>query len=132
MAVVSQQRGQDARGTTWWASKGFRTRGGHLVLHLALVGVGITFLLPFVWLVSTSLKESGTEFANPPQWIPNPILWSNYKAALVDEVPFAHYFQNTLIIAVCATIGDVLVTSLSAYSFARLRWPGRNILFVCT
>ena len=104
MAVLSRHREQRARGTPWRASKGFRTRLGHLVLHLALIGVGITFLLPFVWLVSTSLKVSGTEFSNPPQWIPNPILWSNYKAALVDEVPFAHYFQNTLIIAVCATV----------------------------
>src|SRR5207302_1561847 len=94
-------------------------------------GVGVTFLLPFVWLISTSLKQAGTEFANPPQWIPHPIAWSNYRAALVDQVPFAHFFKNTLIIAVSATVGDVLVTSLSAYSFARLRWPGRNIVFVC-
>ena len=131
MAVLTRPEDKGARGIPWWTSRRFRTRIGHLVLHLVLVSVGVTFLLPFVWLISTSLKQAGTEFANPPQWIPNPITWSNYRAALVDQVPFVLFFKNTLIIAVSATVGDVLVTSLSAYSFARLRWPGRNIVFVC-
>src|SRR5205823_12224966 len=60
-----------------------RTQIGRLLLHLVLIAVGVTFLAPFAWLLSTSLKQSGTEFAYPPQWIPHPIMWSNYKSALV-------------------------------------------------
>jgi multiple sugar transport system permease protein len=132
MAAPAQIEELEARGVPAWTNQRLRRRVGHLALHLVLLGVGVTFLLPFVWMVSTSLKESGAEFAYPPQWIPHPILWSNYKTALVDVVPFTVYFKNTVIIAVGVTIGDVLVTSLSAYSFARLRWPGRDLLFVCT
>lgn len=132
MAVLARAEAIPARSVPWWTSRHWRSRTGRLVLHLVLIAIGVTFLLPFAWMLSTSLKESGTEFAYPPQWIPNPILWSNYKTALVDVVPFTIYFKNTVLIAVGVTIGDVLVTSLSAYSFARLRWPGRNALFVCT
>jgi multiple sugar transport system permease protein len=132
VAVVADDRRKATRRAQWPASRHARERVGHLVLHLVLIGVGITFLLPFVWLVSTSLKQSGMEFANPPQWIPDPVLWSNYHDALLSDVPFLVFFKNTAIIAAWVTVGDVLVTSLSAYSFARLRWPGRNILFVCT
>ncbi|HZS92109.1 MAG TPA: carbohydrate ABC transporter permease [Chloroflexota bacterium] len=131
MAVLTQVEKQEPRGTSLWLSKRVRERVGHLVLHLVLIGVGVTFLVPFVWMISTSLKQSGTEFVNPPQWIPNPIMWTNYKEALLADVPFLTYMKNTLIIAVAVTVGDVLVTSLSAYSFARLRWPGRNVLFMC-
>jgi multiple sugar transport system permease protein len=109
-----------------------RTQIGHLLLHLVLIAVGITFLAPFVWLLSTSLKQSGTEFAYPPQWIPHPIVWSNYKTALVDVVPFFVYFKNTMVITVGATVGDVLMSAVVAYSFARLRWPGRNVMFMAT
>ena len=109
-----------------------RAQIGHLLLHLALIAVGITFLAPFAWLLSTSLKQSGTEFAYPPQWIPHPIVWSNYKTALVDVVPFFVYFKNTMIITVGATVGDVLMSAVVAYSFARLRWPGRNAMFMAT
>ena len=109
-----------------------RTQIARLLLHLLLIAVGLTFLAPFVWLLSTSLKQSGTEFAYPPQWIPHPILWSNYKTTLVTVVPFFTYFKNTMTITVGATVGDVLMASLAAYGYARLRFPGRNLLFIGT
>lgn len=109
-----------------------RVQFGKLILHLVLIAVGITFLVPFAWMVSTSLKQSGTELVFPPQWIPRPIVWANYRTALVVMVPFLTYFKNTMIITVGATVGDVLASSLTAYSFARLPWPGRNVLFIVT
>ena len=109
-----------------------RTQLGRLLLHLVLIALGVTFLAPFVWLLSTSLKQSGTEFAYPPQWIPHPIMWSNYQTALVTVVPFFTYFKNTMTITVGATVGDVLMSAVVAYSFARLRWPGRNVMFMAT
>jgi multiple sugar transport system permease protein len=133
MAVLTRaERRPGARSATWQLGQKRGTQIGHLLLHLALIAAGVTFVLPFVWLLSTSLKQSGTELAYPPQWIPHPIMWSNYKTALVDVVPFFTYFKNTMIITVGATTGDVLMSAVVAYSFARLRWPGRNVLFMLT
>ncbi len=132
MAVLTQREEPTAHGVAWWGSRQRRQQVGHLLLHLLLTLFGLTFLLPFAWLVVTSLKQTGTEFVYPPVWIPNPIEWVNYKTALIDMTPFFMYAKNTLIITIGATVGDVLVSSLIAYSYARLRWPGRNIMFILT
>ncbi len=131
MAVLTEG-GPRVAPVAWYASRKRRGQAGRLLLHLVLILAGLTFVLPFIWMISTSLKVSGTEFAFPPQWIPNPALWDNYKTALLDTIPFFSYARNTLIITAGATVGDVLVTSLTGYSYARLRWPGRNIMFLFT
>ena len=130
MAVLTQEKSR-AR-LAWWSSQKRRKQVGHVLLHLLLIAAGLSFVMPFAWMVVTSLKESGTELIYPPQWIPNPAMWSNYKDALVNAVPFLVYFKNTMIVTVGATAGDVLMSAVVAYSFARLRWPGRNILFMLT
>src|SRR5438270_8250397 len=128
MAVLTrEERHAAARRAAWPLGQKRGTQIGHVLLHLVLIAAGVSFLAPFVWLLSTSLKQSGTEFAYPPQWIPHPIMWSNYKTALVDVVPFFTYFKNTMTITVGAMVGDVLMSAVAAYSFARLRWPGRNV-----
>jgi multiple sugar transport system permease protein len=132
MAVLAQDEGISARRVAWYGSSKRRQQIGHLLLHLLLIAVGIAFVTPFAWLIVTSLKESGTEFAYPPVWIPNPVEWVNYKTALFDTINFFGYAKNTAFITVSATVGDVLVTSVVAYSYARLRWPGRNIMFMFT
>ena len=115
---------------SWWSTQKGRTRLWHAVLHLVLIVFGITFLIPLLWMISTSLKTEGTELVYPPQWIPRPIAWSNYSTALMTMQPFFEYLRNTCVIAAGVTIGDVLSTSLAAYAFARLRFPGRNVLFM--
>ena len=133
MAVLTRaERRTGARSVAWQLGQKRGTQIGHLLLHLALIAAGVTFVLPFAWLLSTSLKQSGTELAYPPQWIPHPAMWSNYKTALVDVIPFFTYFKNTMVITVGATTGDVLMSAVVAYSFARLRWPGRQIMFILT
>jgi multiple sugar transport system permease protein len=97
--------------------------------YVVLTVVGIVLALPFVWLLSTSLKLEGTEFTFPPQWLPNPIMWSNYPAAL-ETVPYLAYARNTVIITVAATLGALVTASMSAFAFARVRFPGRNVLFI--
>lgn len=116
----------------WWQSRAGRKRLAHAALHIFLLALGVTFLLPLLWLLSTSLKQSGSELSYPPQWIPNPIEWVNYKVALVDLQPTFLYLRNTVIIAGGVTVGDVLAASLAAYGYARLRFPGRNIFFMGT
>jgi multiple sugar transport system permease protein len=84
---------------------------------------------PLLWLISTSLKEPGTEFVFPPEWIPNPIVWNNYVIALT-KLPFHLYFAHTLLITVVATAGAVVTASMAAFGFARIKFGGRDFLFV--
>src|SRR6266545_6658328 len=102
-----------------------------ILIHAALVPAAAVFLLPFLWMISTSLKSDAQLFAYPPIWIPNPLQWANYPRA-VTYVPFFTYLRNTLIIAIGSMIGATLSSSLVAYSLARIRWPGRQILLLLT
>jgi len=99
-----------------------------LVYPLLLVGT-FMMLLPLAWLLSSSLKASGLIFVVPPQWIPNPIVWENYTKVWT-MIPFALYTRNTLFITVVAIIGGVSSASICAFGFARLRFPGRDLLFL--
>lgn len=93
---------------------------------LVLTGVSIFILFPAVWMLSTSLKpDDQVALTN---WIPKPIVWSNYAKAL-KSIPFAQYFLNTTLYALVVVFADVLSNSLVAYGFAKLRFPGRNLLF---
>ena len=101
---------------------------GTAFAHLVLTVVSIGFALPFVWMISSSLKTQAQAFIFPPRWIPRPMLWSNY-AELLGVWQFGVYIRNSLTIAVPSLIGAVLSCSLAAYAFARLRGYGRNVLF---
>ena len=98
------------------------------IYFLLIVG-GIIILLPFFWMISTSLKVPGRELVYPPEWIPRPVQWSNYYEAWTI-LPFTRWLGNTLLITIFSIIGTVASVSLVAYSFARLRYPGRDILFL--
>jgi multiple sugar transport system permease protein len=93
------------------------------------MAVGAVFLLPLLWMVSTSLKTNRQIFVYPPQWIPNPVIWRNYSEVFY-YAPFLLYFRNTLIIVTLTILGTSISSSLVAYGFARLNGPGKNILFL--
>lgn len=96
--------------------------------YLVLSVVGITMLVPFLWMLSTSLKEAGAVFIFPPQWIPKPIIWENYIEAW-EAISLGRLYLNSIFVSVCITAGQVFTSSLAAYAFARLRFPGRDKLF---
>ncbi len=96
--------------------------------YLVLSFFALALALPLIWLISTSLKTGPQTFIMPPQWIPEPIVWQNYPEAF-QAVPFASYFWNTLTVVFWATAGTVFTASLTAFAFARLRFPGRSFLF---
>jgi multiple sugar transport system permease protein len=102
---------------------------GHLLVHATLIVIALASMMPLLYMVSTSLKASGREFAFPIEWIPNPIVWGNYDTALT-RVPTLTFFKNTLIVTVLTLIGELLTASLVAYGFARARFPGRDFLFI--
>ncbi|OGS34840.1 MAG: sugar ABC transporter permease [Elusimicrobia bacterium RIFOXYC2_FULL_34_12] len=100
------------------------------ISYILLTAIGISMILPFVWMVSTSLKEAGAVFAYPPEWIPNPFVFRNYSDAW-EAVRFARLFWNSVFVAICTTVGQVITSSLAAYAFARLDFPGKDKLFLC-
>lgn len=107
----------------------FKKISDQLVKHLILIIVGILFILPLVWMVSTSLKTNRQIYVYPPQWIPGPVIWLNYPAVF-DYAPFLLYLRNTLTIAALCVLGVSFSCSLVAYGFARLNAPGKNFLFM--
>lgn len=100
-----------------------------LLLHAVLLAGAAIALLPFFWMLSTSLKTQAQVYVYPPILVPLPPHLENYPAALVSR-PFGLFFRNTLIIAVAVIVGDILSCSMVGYGFARLRFPGRSVLFV--
>lgn len=100
-----------------------------VLVYALLIAFGAVVALPFFWLVSTSLKAPGQLFKLPIEWIPNPFMWSNYPRA-TTYIPFFTYFGNTLYIAGFNVIANVISSSLVAYGFSRINWPGRNAVFI--
>jgi multiple sugar transport system permease protein len=93
-----------------------------------LLVMSLVMLLPFVWLVTSSLKSQIQIFQYPPQLIPDPFQWDNYSKALTFK-PFGLYLKNTAIIVGLNVIGVVFSSSFCAYGFARINFRGRNFWF---
>jgi len=101
----------------------------NLALHGALLLGSTVMVLPFLWMVSTSLKAPGFIFRYPPQWIPDPVVWKNYMDT-VRAMPFGRFYLNSLFVAVSVTALQIFTSTLAAFAFARLRFWGRESLFL--
>ncbi|GAC1650781.1 MAG: carbohydrate ABC transporter permease [Herpetosiphon sp.] len=99
-----------------------------LILHVLLIGGAIIMVMPFIWMLSTSLKPQSAALRIPPQWIPTHPLWRNYPDVLAN-MRFARYFGNSMIVAVGRVTGQLITCSMAAFAFARLRFPGREKVF---
>lgn len=100
-----------------------------IMKYLVLIVLAATYVLPFYWMATSALKNDAQVYTVPPVWIPNPAFWENFKNAWT-MLPFNRYVFNTVVkYAIPTTIGTVLSSSIVAYGFARLRWPGRDKLF---
>ncbi|MGC8837305.1 MAG: carbohydrate ABC transporter permease [Anaerolineae bacterium] len=97
-------------------------------LQIFLTALVITFLVPTIWMVVSSFKASTEIFAHPIVWIPKKWLWRNYVEA-ATILPLGRFALNTLIVTSVATLGTVVSSAIVAYSFSRLRWPGRDFFF---
>jgi len=99
------------------------------LLFLVAVGGSIIFLIPFAWMVSTAGKPGELIWKIPPVWIPPTYIWKNY----IDSwllLPFPTFYLNTLKITAFTVVGVLISSSLAGFAFARLRFPGRDILFI--
>jgi multiple sugar transport system permease protein len=99
-----------------------------LACYITVALVALLFLIPWIWLVSTSLKAPNQIVEIPPRLIPNPVMWINFWYA-VTYIQFPLYLSNTLMISGLTVIGRVFSCTVVAYSLANINWPGRGILF---
>lgn len=112
-----------------YTSKKVRQKIVSISLTILLALVGIMILLPILWMLSTSLKEQGEVFIIPPKWIPRPIHWDNYPKAL-DFMNAQVVYGNTILVTSVAILGTIISSTLVAFAFARLRAPGKEVLFL--
>jgi len=102
---------------------------GKILLYAVLIGVSIFTLIPFVWMISSSLKLDREVFVYPIRWIPETFHWENFRL-IWEKVPLLTYFKNTAFIAIVVTFLQTLTSSFAAYAFAKLNFKGRDVLFL--
>jgi multiple sugar transport system permease protein len=128
-ATVVRAKALERYGETGLTQHKRRIEWTHVAAWIVLLLGSLVMLAPVFWMVSTSLKLKAQIFHYPPVWIPDPFVWSNYSEAMT-AVPFDRYAVNTFIICVANIAGVLISSSIAAYAFARLRFPGRDVLFV--
>lgn len=112
-------------------SKKWTGRVQTVVIHGILLAGAVIVLIPFLWMLSTSLKPPTQVSKFPPVWIPHPIVWSNYVTALtIFPIPFWIFVRNSLFMSASITIGTVMSNAIVAFAFARLRFRGSQVLFL--
>jgi multiple sugar transport system permease protein len=127
--VGSPEFAPTARTMAWWRRRSVGRNVGRTVAIIVLLLGAIIVIFPIVWMLSTSFKNIEETQAIPIKWIPSSLQWSNFPTALT-VLPFATYFRNTAIITFTSLVGTVFSAALVGYGFARLRAPGREVLFL--
>jgi multiple sugar transport system permease protein len=100
-----------------------------VIIYALLIGLSVLFILPFMWMISTSLKQQQDVFTYPPSFFPNSFEWRNYIAGWTI-LPFTTFLINSLIVTISNVVGNLISCSLVAFGFARLQARGRNVLFL--
>ncbi|WP_085522963.1 carbohydrate ABC transporter permease [Tuberibacillus sp. Marseille-P3662] len=106
-----------------------KTRTSKVLLHVVVSLGALLMIFPFLWTLSSSLKDMSQIFVVPPTWIPDPFVWSNYPDSLT-AMPFALAYLNSIKISGIIVVVDLLTASMAAYAFAKIRFRGSNILFI--
>src|SRR4051812_49083578 len=99
------------------------------IVGIVLVLLACLWLAPVIWTLSTSLRTPAQSFSLPPKWLPTDLAFSNY-AQVFDSVPFAAILLNSVKVSLAIVLGQLVTASLAGYAFARLNFPGKNILFI--
>jgi ABC-type glycerol-3-phosphate transport system permease component len=131
MTVTAEERRvlAPSRTIAWYQRKSTRALIWKIIAFALLTVVAILFFAPVVWMFSSSLKDNLHVLDG--KWIPSPAHWDNYKQGWIKNgANFSQYARNTLVVTISSVAGVVISSSMVAYSFARLRWPGRDALFI--
>jgi multiple sugar transport system permease protein len=113
------------------AALGFTSRRSlkWAILYGSLLVAAATMIMPFLWMLSTSLKADQFVLTMPPQFLPRPLTLDSYQR-LMELFPIAHMFFNSLFVAVVTTVGQVFISAMAAYAFARMQFRGRDVVFL--
>lgn len=119
------------RATSYGWTRRRRARAQWAIRSVAMWIFALLFLLPFVWMLSSSLKTNMAVFAIPVQWFPSPAQWANYAKVWIEgDPPMAVFFANSLTVSGLGVIGDLTTSALAGYAFARLSFKGRDRIFM--
>jgi multiple sugar transport system permease protein len=113
----------------WVARRSAQTRVQQLITYALILVGAVVMLVPLLWLLSSSFKDTARIFIYPPQWIPDPWRVENY-GKVFEQIPFVRFYWNTILVTGLAVTGQIISASLVAFGFARLRFPGRDLLFL--
>ncbi|MEK8128315.1 carbohydrate ABC transporter permease [Paenibacillus filicis] len=102
----------------------------NLPIYAALSLIALIILFPFMWMLTTSLKDPTKIFLFPPQWIPNPVSWTNFTQVFVSQPDFPLYFFNSAYIAIVVTVATCLFAALSGYAFGKMNFRFKNVIFL--
>ncbi len=97
--------------------------------YVTVILLALAVMVPFIWMLVTSLKDQTEVFAYPPTWIPQQPQWQNYLEVW-KEAPFGRYFLNSTIVALAVTVGQLIACILAAFAFARMNFKGKNAMFL--
>jgi multiple sugar transport system permease protein len=100
----------------------------HALLYLLMLGLVALMVIPFAWMLSTSLKAQQYILETPPRLIPDPLTFESYTG-LAERIDIGRVAFNSIFVAIATTAGQILISAMAAYAFARLRWRGRNLVF---
>jgi multiple sugar transport system permease protein len=113
-----------------WQAREYAPRNtGTWMTYGLAIALGISMLVPFLWMVSTSLMDEFDVYRFPPLMLPPDPVWSNYPNALTSA-PFARFFLNSAVMSLFIVIGHLFTAATAGYAFARLRFPGRDKVFI--
>lgn len=101
---------------------------GAVLAHAVVYALALVTIAPFLWMLFTSFKELPEILVYPPRWLPEKITFENFQNAFT-AAPFGRYYFNSIFVAATVTVGQLITCSLAAYAFARLHFPGRDVLF---
>lgn len=109
--------------------RGRRVRPSRVVAYVLLTALSLAVMVPFAWMLSSSLKLDNEVFTVPIRWIPQELHWENFRT-IWTQIPMLTYLRNSAFLSITITILQVLTGSFAAYGFAKVRFPGRDVLFL--
>lgn len=101
-----------------------------IIFTIVMGVISVAMLLPFAWMLSASFKPDNTIFAFPIDWIPDNFTLNNYNRVWNSDVPFSAFFGNSLKVTILSVAGEVFTSSLAAYAFAKIKFKGRDVIFL--
>lgn len=106
-----------------------KSKAATIVIFLIVLAGAVTMIFPFLWMLSTSLKDTKFVYQFPPQWIPNPVDWHNF-VEIWEVVPLGRGLLNSSIVTGCVILFGTISSSMAAFAFAKLNFPQKNIFFI--